>query len=46
MKLITRTIRRDKDRKIIEDFIINYVTGKTYPTPKRKINPSRRDNDE
>jgi len=43
MPLITRKIEYDINGKIISDTIHNYYTGETYPTPKRKINPSRRD---
>lgn len=36
LNLVRRIIRRDVNGKIISDTVTNYVTGKTYPTPKRK----------
>lgn len=36
LNLLRRTIRRDVNGKIISDTVTNYVTGRTYPTPKRR----------
>lgn len=43
MPLITRKIVYDLNGKVISDIIYNHYTGEVYPTPERKINPSRRD---
>jgi len=34
--IISRVIKFDENGKKISDTITNHITGKTYPTPKRK----------
>lgn len=36
LNLLRRTIRYDHNGKVVSDTITNHITGKTYPTPKRK----------
>jgi hypothetical protein len=43
LPLLTRKIEYDSEGRILSDITHNYYTGETYPTPHRKINPSRRD---
>ena len=42
LSILTRTIKYDKDGKIILDVIVDKINGITYPTPEKEINPSRR----
>lgn len=37
INLLTRTIKRNKNGRLVSDTITNHITGETYPTPKRKM---------
>jgi hypothetical protein len=43
LSILTRIIKYDKDGKVTSDIIFDYINGLSYPTPYRKMNPSRRD---